>query len=118
MKITNHLLRVIMPELRTPVVFELLLTLLIGLITGGYITIAQPELPIFYSLPMTEQVIQPKIWLLIIPTASVLISVITISVIFLLSHIGSSLMKLYAWASFSSQVILFMAAIRIIYITH
>lgn len=118
MKNIQHLLTIIKPELQAPIVFGLVLTLLTGLITGGYFIIAQPELPIFYSLTQAEQVLQPKIWLLIIPVLSILLSIITLSVMYALSRLGSSLLKLYAWASFSSQVVLFMAAVRIIYITH
>lgn len=118
MKNIRNFLNIIKSELQLPIFFGLSLTLLTGLIAGSYVTFAQNELPLFYSLSSSDQVLQPKIWLLLIPSLSMLISVITISMTFAFSSLETSLLKLYTWASLASQIVLFMATLRIIYITY
>jgi len=117
MKKKVDLLLIFKPELRAAIALGLFVTLLIALITTVYFFLAQPELPIFYSLPESSGILQAKIFLFILPAISLLISLITMVMIFVLGKIDSSLLKLYTWASVSSQIILFMSTIRIIYIT-
>lgn len=118
MKNKLTLLQIFKPELRTPVIVSLVLTLMTALTVATYINFAQPQLPIFYSLSDAQQVLQPKIWFFLLPGASLIISLITMIMIVIFDSAANSMLKLYTWASVSSQAVLFMAAIRIVYITH
>lgn len=111
------LLQIFHPKLRPPIYLGLFLTLLIALLCGNYIIFAQPELPIFYTLADPENILQPKMRLILLPALSMIISLITMIVVHLMSSLESSLLRLYAWASLASQIVLLMSAVRIILIT-
>lgn len=117
MKKFPSLLQIFHPQLRPPLYLGLFLTLMIALLCGNYVIFAQPELPIFYTMADSEKILQPKIWLILLPGLSMAISLITMIAVHFLNKLESSLLRLYAWASLASQIVLLMSAVRIILIT-
>lgn len=112
-----NLLQIFRPGLRIPIFLSLSLTLITALLVAAYFKLAQPELPLFYSLSDAQQLLQPKVLFFVLPGVSLTISLVTMVTIAIMDSIEISMLKLYTWASVSSQIILFMAAIRIVYIT-
>jgi hypothetical protein len=76
------------------------------------LSLTQPEVPLFHSLPEAEQQLIPKIWLLLLPGLSLLINIIHIGIVNLTKHIDSLMIKLYAWGDVVLQVLLLLVTLR------
>ncbi len=95
-----------------PLQLSLIVNLFILLFVLISLSLTQPEVPLFHSLPGAEQQLIPKIWLLLLPGLSLLINIIHIGIVNLTKHIDSLMIKLYAWADVVLQVLLLLVTLR------
>lgn len=93
------------------------LSLLILMISVAYYIVAQPQLPIFYSLATANQRLAPKLWLLIFPLFSILINIVHVTVLSLISDYEEVLLRLFGFFTIIIQAVLLLAVLRIVYIT-
>lgn len=102
---------------RIPLLCSLALTILSTTITIIYVSFAQPILPILYTLTRPEQTLTDKWWLLLIPTFSLLFSLIAHVLHLTLTTLDRFILQLVAWFTVFTQVTLLLGLIRIISIT-
>lgn len=101
---------------KTPFLLVYLLTLVSSLTTLVFYFRAQPQIPIFYSLPEPAQHLAPKEWLFLFPGLAVLSTVIHIAITKSITHTDRLLVILFSWSLVVVQVVLVLALFRIIYI--
>ncbi len=102
---------------KIPLLISLLLTGLTTATTVLYISVAQPVLPILYTLIQPEQTLVAKWWLLLLPGFSFLFSLTNYLLHLTLLAIDRFILQLSAWFTVFIQIVLLMALFRIIYIT-
>ena len=93
------------------------LTLLQLIIASAGFIFLQPELPIFYSLPRLDQQLSAKAWIFVFQVISLLINTVHTVLIGLESKRESLLLVLFSRITVIIQVVLFLAVVRIVYIT-
>lgn len=95
-----------------PLQLSMIINLVILFFVLISLSLIQPEVPLFHSLPGAEQQLIPKVWLLLLPGLSLLINIIHIGIVNLTKHIDSLMIKLYAWADVILQVLLLLVTLR------
>ncbi len=105
------------PQLKSP------LFLCFALTGGAFIIFVlsyfslQPQIPLFYSLPLASQQLSHKIWLLVIPLLSLAITMLHTLFIFSFRKIDQFLLRLFTWSTTIILALLLLALIRIIFVT-
>jgi len=106
------------PNLIKPLATSFFLTLVMFLFSFIYLSKAQPELPIFYTLDSTRGPLMKKWWLLLLPVIALGFNFINFSLVLKLkSQLENLLLRLFVMASLFINVIMLIALLRIIYIT-
>jgi hypothetical protein len=100
-----------------PMAISFGITILLLLISTIYFIIAQPVIPIFYTLARPAQQLAPKVWLFLFPGLSLLFNVSHLIVVRLLKEQDEVLTTLLAWVGVAFQVLLSLALLRIVYLT-
>lgn len=104
-------------DVKRSVLTSVVLTLLLSALCSVYFVFAQPLLPIFYSLALPQQQLVPKVWLFMIPSISVGITLIHTSILSALSGYDRTIQRLFVWVTVVLQVLLILSVVRIILIT-
>jgi hypothetical protein len=86
------------------------------LVTTIFFFRIQPQVPLFYSLARTSQHLTSKNWLFLLPALSLLISFSHLIIAKIIRHNDQLLMKLFAWTTVGTQLILGLALFRILII--
>lgn len=86
-------------------------------LTVGFSIVAQPEIPLFYTLARPDQQIVDVKWLYILPATSLLFNFLNYGFIVLAKEIDQLLISLFAWSALCLQVIIGLAVARIVFIT-
>lgn len=102
---------------RLPIGMGFMVWVSILALATGFSIVAQPEVPLFYSLAQPEQQLVAREWLLIIPALSFVMNFINYTVVVLAREIDPLLLTLFAWTMLIIQVIFGLALGRIVYIT-
>jgi hypothetical protein len=119
MSTTQHwsLPKVIFPRsIRIPILISLLLCSGLALLTSTLYFTLPPVIPLFYSLARPEEFLADKAWIFLFPAVSLLISLVHIFLLPTLHVLDEFLMKLFAWGTVIMQLLLVLAAVRIIII--
>ncbi len=87
---------------------------LITLCTTLFYFIAQPIVPLLYSLPRAEQALVPKLWLFVLPAASLSITVVHTILISKFRDLDELILKMFAWVTVFLQVLLLAILVRTI----
>lgn len=95
----------------------LVITVLCAILCGIASSIAQPQLPLWYTLSQPSAVLTERIWILTLPGLCLLLELTTICLVMLLSELDQMILGLFTWTSVFAQGLLLFAAIRILYIT-
>ena len=82
-----------------------------------YYFLAQPELPLFYTVANKEEQLAPKIFLFLFPAISVVITITHFFIARLLQRFSAVLLKLFLGTTLMLQILLGFALARIIFIT-
>jgi hypothetical protein len=93
------------------------LTLLMIFVSGGYFFIAQPELPVFYTMARPAQSLVPSVWLFVFPTISILMSFIHIGIAHWMRSMDNLLLIIFTRTGLALQLVLFIALLRLIWVT-
>jgi len=104
-------------EVKKEALSALYFTAAVTIVSVTYFFIAQPELPIFYTLPLPNQALVSKSWIFLFPAISFLITLIQLIMIGVFKDLAPLILKLFAWMTSFMQVLLLMVIIRIILIT-
>jgi len=88
-----------------------------ALIAGATQQIAQPQLPLLYTQAQPAATLVNKEWILIIPALSLILELINLMVVYWLRTLPNLLLGVFSWVLFTSQVLLFLALLRILWIT-
>ncbi|NCO12397.1 MAG: hypothetical protein COZ34_02825 [Candidatus Pacebacteria bacterium CG_4_10_14_3_um_filter_34_15] len=89
----------------------------IALVSTIYYFIAQPELPIFYSLAQRKDQIVQKEYLFLFPTISLLMNLLHFQIIKVLKKYSSLMLKLFVFTTAFLQIIFLLSLLRIVMIT-
>ncbi len=103
------------PEVQKPLRFSTTLTAIITLISFIALFIVQPEIPLFYSLP-TDKVLVPKMWLLLFPLLSLIITIGHIAFSWVSRGFQSMVLRLYAWTTVILLGLLLVTLIRLLWL--
>lgn len=97
--------------------FSFYLTTAITLMTSIFYFMAQPTLPFFYTLPLDEQMLAPRIWLFLFPGISFGITVLHMIMLGIFYDIDQLILRLFAGTTTVIQAVLLLALVRIVIIT-
>lgn len=97
--------------------YSFYLTTITTLAASGFYFFLQPEIPLFYTLALSEQVLAPKIWLALFPSLSFLITILHMIIIGFLHDLDEQVLRLFAITTITIQSIVLLALIRILSIT-
>ncbi len=92
------------------------LTGVITLLASIFYFIAQPIIPILYSLPRPEQALAPKLWIFVFPVMSLVLSIVHIILIGRFKDLDEFILKMFAWVTVFMQLFIAALLVRIIYI--
>ncbi len=105
-------------DLFWPIAFAFFLSLTMLLVAFIYLIKAQPELPILYTFDSTRGPLMKKWWLLLLPAITLLFNSINlVLMIELKNRLEHLLLSLFVKANLLITSIMFIALLRIIYIT-
>lgn len=107
----------ISPVLRAPIFTSFTISAIIFIVTIIYYVYAQPQLPLFYSLARPVERLVPKIWLFILPSTSLFMSILHTFLVQLFREYNQVILRLFIWITVIFQVILLLIFLRIVLIT-
>ena len=110
-------IRSIPKSVQEPIKITWILFLLFLSTTSIYYFLAQPELPIFYSLASKQDQLAPKMFLFVFPLISFFMNVFHLFIVRVLKKYSVILIKLFVGTTLGLQVLLGFALFRIILIT-
>jgi hypothetical protein len=97
-----------------PIKISLLLTGLITLFSVSTLFFLQPEIPIFYSLPLSSQQIVNRFWILLFPGYSLIVTLLHITLLGIFSKVDEEVLRLFCWLTVVLQLILFAILLRLL----
>lgn len=103
------------PETRTPFFVSIVITAVITLFSVAGYLIIQPEIPLFFSLPLTD-VLVPKIWVLLFPLLALVVTVVHITLVWLARAFEILIIKLFAWMTVVLLGILLATLVRLLWL--
>lgn len=104
-------------DVKKEALISLYLTAAITLAAVVYYFVAQPQLPIFYTLPLASGALANKAWMLLFPVISFLITLLQLIMIGIFKDLDVLILKLYAWMTAFIQAMLLLVVFRIMLIT-
>lgn len=104
-------------SIKRPLFFSWVLLLFMLIITTIYFFIAQPELPIFYSLGTKQDQLANKIFLFLFPLISFITNLIHLALIKIVKDYSLIMLQLFVGVTVGLQVMLLYALLRIVIIT-
>jgi len=81
-----------------------------------FFIISQPEIPLFYSLPRSDQQLVYKLWIFFIPFLSWFISIVHLLIIKLMPDLKVRAAQLFSYSTVVLQIVLLFVFLRIIII--
>lgn len=102
------------PTLVQPLKYSLILTGTITVLSVSTLFFLQPELPIFYSLPLSSQQIVPRYWILLFPGLAFSITVLHIVLIGIFKHVEEEVLRLFCWMTVLIQMLLLAILVRLL----
>ena len=87
------------------------------LTAGLYYVIAQPEIPLFYSLATKQDQLTNKIFLFLFPVVAVAINTAHFFILKTLKEYSTIILRLFIGTTLGLQTLLLLACIRIIWVT-
>ncbi len=108
---------IIPKEIQTPITVSWILFFLSLVTTIIFYFLAQPELPLFYTVATKQDQLAPKLLLFIFPTVSLFINVLHFFIFRILQKYSAILLKLFVGTTIGLQILLGFALFRIILIT-
>lgn len=99
---------------RQPLKYSLILTGCITALSVSSLFFLPPQIPIFYSLPLTAQQISDRNWVLLFPGFSLLVTLLHIGLVGWLNKVDVEVIRLFGWLTVVLQVILFAILIRLL----
>lgn len=97
-----------------PIKISLLLTGIITLFSVSAIFFLQPEVPIFYSLPLSSQQIVNRFWVLLFPGFSLTITLLHITLLGIFSKVDEEVLRLFCWLTVILQILLLAILVRLL----
>lgn len=82
-----------------------------------FFLVAQPELPLFYTLSSSDQVLAPKEYIFLLPGLSFATLILNFSILYWLNKEKDILFNIFSWSTIVIQVLFLTALVRIIAIT-
>lgn len=104
-------------EVRQQVITSFMCTLILGGLSAVFFVLAQPLLPLFYSLALPQQQLVPKVWIFLLPSISLAISISHALILSVIEQQERIIQRLFISMTLVLQALLVIALIRIIYIT-
>lgn len=105
------------PNVKKPLNLSFIITLIIIVSSGAYYIISQPELPLFYTLALSSQVLAPKEWLFLLPSLSFFFSLLHVLIVHWFNELEPILLVTFVRVGLLLQLLLLVEVCRIIYIT-
>lgn len=105
------------PTSQSAFIVGLIVTLASALITGALIQVTQPELPLLYTLAQPVATLVKKDWLFIIPALCLLLELVNLTFIAWFKSLPNLLLGVFSWTLVTSQLLLLLALLRIVWIT-
>lgn len=100
--------------LQPPLQYSLVLTGGITLLSVASVFFLQPEIPVFYSLPLTSQQIVNRNWILLFPGFSLSVTLLHIVLIGLFHKVDLEVLRLFCWLTVIVQSLLLAILIRLL----
>ncbi len=104
-------------DVRQHVITSFMCTLILGGLSAVFFVLAQPMLPMFYSLALPQQQLVPKVWIFLLPLLSLIISLSHALILSAIEQQDRVIQRLFITMTLVLQTLLIVALIRIIYIT-
>lgn len=108
---------VIPKSVQAPITASWILFFLFLVTTSIYYFLAQPELPLFYTVATKQDQLAPKLFLFIFPAVSLLMNSLHFFILRILQKYSAILLKLFVGTTIGLQILLGFALFRIILIT-
>lgn len=102
------------PILARPLKYSLIITGCITVLSVSALFFLQPEIPIFYSLPLIPQQIAPRLWILLFPSLSVATTLLHIVIIGVLKSIDQEVLRIFCWLTMIFQLLLLAILVRLL----
>ncbi|MBU0974940.1 hypothetical protein KKD03_04545 [Patescibacteria group bacterium] len=104
-------------NLKKPVLISWIAMIAIILVSTIYYFIAQPELPIYYSLAQKNEQIVQKEYLFLFPAISLLMNLLHFQIIKVLKKYSSLMLTLFVYTTAFLQIMFLLSLLRIVMIT-
>ncbi len=104
------------PTSQFALIIGLFITLASALITGTMIHVVQPELPLLYTQAQPVSTLVKNEWLMIIPALCLLLELLNLTMVAWFKSLSNLLLGVFSWVLVTSQVLLLLALIRILWI--
>lgn len=103
--------------IKRPLLLSIAVTGVIAIFSTIFYFFAQPSIPLFYSLPRSEQALAVKEWLFLFPVFSLTMTLVHSLLISLFKELDRLVIRLFVWMTVVMQFFLFVTLVRIILIT-
>lgn len=104
-------------QVKTPITLSWITSVLILGTSIIYFFLAQPELPLFYSVATKQDQLSNKVFLFLFPIVSIVINLLHFFIARVLKRYSVVLLKLFVGTTLGLQLLLGFALVRIILIT-
>lgn len=102
-------------DVQKPLRFATSLTAGITLISFIALFIIQPEIPLFYSLPVA-QVLVSKLWILLFPLLALSITIAHIAFVWVAREFQTMVLRLFAWTTVLLLALVLVTLIRLLWL--
>lgn len=99
---------------RQPLQYSLLLTGIITLLGVIALFFIPPEIPLFYSLPLTSQQLAGQYWILLFPGLSLGITLLHIVLVGIFTAVDEEVLRLFCWLTVVLQLLLVAVLVRVL----
>lgn len=99
-----------------PLQYSLSITGVITLLSVSAAFFLQPQIPIFYSLPLSSQQVASRYWILLFPGFSLSVTLLHIVLIGIFSKVDEDVLGLFCWLTVLLQLVLLAVVVRLLFL--
>lgn len=100
--------------LKQPLKYSLLLTGVITFLSVSAVFFLQPQIPIFYSLPLASQQLASRFWILLFPGLSLTVTILHIMLVGIFNKTDEAVLRAFCWLTVVLQVFVLAVLLRLL----
>jgi hypothetical protein len=101
-------------QVRQPLMVSLIISSILTLICIVAYFVLPPQIPIFYSLPRSADQIAPKMWIILFPAFSLLVSLSHTILLGVFNSLDVMVLRVFGWMTAVLQLLLLSIVLRMI----